>query len=358
MAALAAFVAAAALPAAAQGGGAARLGSYRIRKDRIFVAGFSSGGFMAVQMEVAYARLFSGAATYAAGPYYCAQGSPETALSSCMKASGSINLAALEKVTESWAANQLIDPLGYLRRHAVYLWSSRLDTIVRQPATDALEAYYRKFGVDVFRYDRDFNAAHGWESPYGPTSCAGFASPYVILCREDDRIGWRGSPAPGAYDSQQVWLSRFFGLLNPKNEARLSGSLAAFDQNEFAPRGSASGIGMAGRGFVFAPRSCAGRGPAGCGLLLVLHGCLQSSESVGLAFVRDAGLNQWADTNGVVVLYPQTIRTPVSNPLGCWDWWGYLKAPDYARKSGPQMRALYRMVLRAAAIREAGGGRE
>jgi hypothetical protein len=32
-----------------------------------------------------------------------------------------------------------------------------------------------------------------------------------------------------------------------------------------------------------------------------------------------------------------------TNPLGCWDWWGYLSA-DYTLKSAPQMTAIMEMV--------------
>src|SRR5207244_6851818 len=81
-----------------------------------------------------------------------------------------------------------------------------------------------------------------------------------------------------------------------------------------------------------------------------LHGCLQYYGQIGPAFVGDAGINQWADTNRIIVLYPQTIATAVTNGEGCWDWWGYLNDPNYAQRSGPQMQALYSMVARAAGL--------
>ena len=48
----------------------------------------------------------------------------------------------------------------------------------------------------------------------------------------------------------------------------------------------------------------------------------------GTTFVRIIGYNKWADTNRIIVLYPQATPTS-SNPLGCWDWWGY-DDPSYA----------------------------
>src|SRR5258708_2113872 len=59
---------------------AQQLGTYSVPDNKIFVAGISSGGYMAVQMHVAFSGTFKGAAVYAGGPYYCAQDSLESAL--------------------------------------------------------------------------------------------------------------------------------------------------------------------------------------------------------------------------------------------------------------------------------------
>jgi len=56
---------------------------------------------------------------------------------------------------------------------------------------------------------------------------------------------------------------------------------------------------------------------------------------------------QYADTNKLVVLYPQAEPdTTFTNPKGCWDWWGYLGGADtgYATRSGPQMVTVMNMV--------------
>ena len=36
----------------------------------------------------------------------------------------------------------------------------------------------------------------------------------------------------------------------------------------------------------------------------------------------NAGYNEVGELNNIIILYPQAIAT-VSNPNGCWDWWGY-----------------------------------
>jgi poly(3-hydroxybutyrate) depolymerase len=307
------------------------LKAYSIRSDEIFVAGISSGGAMAMQLDVAYSATFKGAAIYAGLPYYCAQDGLSQALV-CDVQVTKMYVTKLEKITQRWAQEGLIDPVQNLRNQPIYLWSGKLDTTVRQEVVDALRSYYVTFSADVFQYDNHFAAGHGWESPYGPVPCSLTTSPFVIRCNDSS----------GVYDSEQVWIARFFGKLEPKNEGTLNGALLPFNQNEFAGNDAAV-ISMAGTGYVFVPRSCANG--AACGLLLALHGCEQGESVIGKSFINHAGINQWADTNDIVVLYPQAIAN-VGNPLDCWDWWGYLNDPRYPQKAGPQMLALYEMVER------------
>ena len=61
---------------------------------------------------------------------------------------------------------------------------------------------------------------------------------------------------------------------------------------------------MGDSGYVYVPNSCAARN-AKCKLHVAFHGCNQDMETVGDAFVRHSGLNEWADTNNLVILYPQ-----------------------------------------------------
>lgn len=47
------------------------------------VSGLSSGGFMAVQFDVAYSSILKGAGIIAGGPYFCAQFNLNTATTVC-----------------------------------------------------------------------------------------------------------------------------------------------------------------------------------------------------------------------------------------------------------------------------------
>jgi poly(3-hydroxybutyrate) depolymerase len=54
---------------------AAALGAYNVAHNTLSVSGLSSGGFMSVQLGVAYSDTFNvGFGVFAGGPYDCARG--------------------------------------------------------------------------------------------------------------------------------------------------------------------------------------------------------------------------------------------------------------------------------------------
>ena len=65
------------------------------------VSGLSSGGFMAVQLHVAFSATFrKGAATVAGGPFYCAEGSIVNATGRCMRHDSAIPVARLVELSD------------------------------------------------------------------------------------------------------------------------------------------------------------------------------------------------------------------------------------------------------------------
>jgi poly(3-hydroxybutyrate) depolymerase len=107
-----------------------------------------------------------------------------------------------------------------------------------------------------------------------------------------------------------------------------------------------SPLGLNDTGFAYVPAGCAGPGEA-CRVHVVFHGCKQTVDDVQEQYVRNTGYNRWADSNNVVVLYPQARSEPQGNPNGCWDWWGYSGA-EYATRAGPQIAAVRAMLDRLA----------
>jgi len=314
-----------------------RLGSYRVSQRAIFVAGISSGGFFGVQMHVAHSSVFKGAAIYAGGVYHCAQDSVELALIECGgetvngQALYQNTLAQSEAYLDQQSAAATIDAASNLQAQPVYLWSGTKDSVVNPQEMADLNSEYLHYGARV-TFDNAFVADHGWESPDGEVPCTTAASPYMIACAQNGQV----------YDSEQKWLTLFFGPLSARASA-LHGSLMRFDQTEF---GAGAANSMDTNGTVYVPQPCAAG--ATCGFVVVFHGCKQGHAFIGDTFVTESGVNAWADSNKIIVLYPYAVAAPGPtpyNPNGCWDWWGY-DDPNYSLKSGTQTSIVYRMVQR------------
>ena len=311
--------------------GVTALGSYHIDPAKVFVAGISSGGFFAVQMDVAHSATFKGAAVYAGGVFWCANDSVAVALAAC----GGEGLYAPELTqseeyldTESSLGN--IDPEANLAGKPVYLWSGTQDTVVNPKAMDDLASEYAHYGASPIVFDSTFPAEHGWESPDGSLACGTLGEPYMIVCDQGAQ----------PYDSEKTWLTMFLHTLRPKNAGKLQGSLLQFDQTPFGATASNS---MDTTGWVFVPQNCA-KGQT-CSLIVAFHGCNQNQSLIGNTYAAESGIDEWADRNDIVVLYPYAIvsSTVPYNPQGCWDWWGY-DDPNYALKSGTQISIVFKMV--------------
>jgi poly(3-hydroxybutyrate) depolymerase len=295
-----------------------------------YVSGVSAGGYLANQLHVAHSGVFKGAGIMTAGPYGCADGDDALATiaqNACMQTSMPRRTPAqLEQLTRDRAAAGTVDPVESLRGDRVWLLHGANDRTVLRAVNDDLATYYRDLGADV-AYDTTTSAGHGWVSPLGAVACASTASPYVNDC---------------GLDAQRDMLGHLFGSVN-EAAASLSGRLVRFDQNAYVPGGNAGAASLADEGFAYVPRSCES-GP--CRLMVALHGCFQYYGLIGNAFMAQANLNEYADTNAMIVLYPQATATYVgiNNPRGCFNWWGYGGDRQYAQKGGKQITAVMNMV--------------
>jgi hypothetical protein len=96
--------------------------------------------------------------------------------------------------------------------------------------------------------------------------------------------------------------------------------------------------------YLYIPGACED-GAQSCALHVVLHGCAQSAEIVGNDFIEMSGYLPWAETNGIVLAFPQVQKSVVApmNPHGCWDWWGYTD-DNYAWRSGAQQTVVVNWI--------------
>jgi poly(3-hydroxybutyrate) depolymerase len=310
-------------------GAVVALPKYNVSVNEVSVSGLSSGGFMAAQMHFAYSKTIrKGAGIVAGGPVYCSQGSAAIGTAVCGALPGSRNLPHLESVVSTWSGNGYIDPTANMAASRVYLLSGTLDSTVRQPVMNDLKSMYAYFiNPANISYKNNLAAEHSMPTDFYGNGCSVNALPYVNNCN---------------FDTAGEMLKWLYGALNAKNAGVLGGSYINFSQAAFRGNFNPTAHGMAASGYAYVPDSCAA-GQA-CKLHVALHGCGQNAATVGGSFYQNAGYNRWADTNNMIVLYPQASPT-AANPAACWDWWGYDDV-NFPGKSGGQMVAIKTMIDR------------
>lgn len=411
----------------------------RIDLAETTVSGISSGAYMAVQMGVVKSRLVRGVAATAGGPYMCATngdvGSSTAAVSRCMQGDPMMPPAATDRLVdasdgtftysfqgkaqrdvERMARGQRIDPLGGIGRQAIWVFHGYNDGIVKLPVSQALVGWYtgrhpngrsasgmtaRLPASQVFHKD-DLNAGHAQIS----TACTG------SHCNPCDVQGGAfinscPLPAQAPYDAAGSALQMFYGRLTRTGTDSLGGRFLSFGQQPYlklidgkTPVKASDEIAMGEEGYLYVPKACED-GSTTCRLHIAFHGCMQSATDMGRVtgrrdyFARNAGVNEWADQNRIVVLYPQAMPTnavsgtalsaavnPMSaprdalgslgqamasydmsrpfNPMGCWDWWGYnddvparalsgqWPVGSFASSQGVQIAAVWRMAEQLA----------
>jgi hypothetical protein len=336
------------MPAAAEGP-APPLGSYNADIKESSISGISSGAFMAVQFGVSWSSIVKGVGVIAGGPYYCAQGTAIdgllgnlgpalSATGPCMKGPPP-DLEPLFEKTDEWARSGDIDDPHNIANQRIYIFAGYNDSIVNPKVGDAAYRFYSHYlggqsNGNVF-YQSAIGAGHSQVTVDYGQPCNKNEGYYIDHCN---------------YDQAGIILQHIYGALHPKNRGMLSGKLIPFDQRQLTSPESPASYSMAETGYVYLPASCAARQP--CRVHIALHGCKQNFDTIQDHYIQHAGYNEWADTNRLIILYPQTIVgdpttdpfTPI-NPFGCWDWWGYTNF-NYAVKAGRQITTIKAMLDR------------
>jgi hypothetical protein len=219
-----------------------------------------------------------------------------------------------------------------LKNDRVWLFSGGKDDVLPTSVMNAVADYYGAF-VDeqniVLEQLPDAN--HAMITANFGNACDAIGPPFINDCD---------------FDAAEKIFTHLYGPLMPAAEAEDLTSVIAFDQSEFFDPSDPS-VSMNKVGHLYVPATCSTG--ALCRLHVAFHGCEQFEERIGDAFFAHAGYNYWAESNRIVVLYPQTTAWSESafpilnNPKGCWDWWGY-SGNDYYTKSGKQVRAVAAMI--------------
>lgn len=313
------------------------------------VSGLSSGAYMAGQLHLAHSAQIVGAGIVAGGPYACAETTwsrlfpfwptavaqnATQAFYQCMKTWwGEPDAAGLAERARELADEGAIDPLSGLADDTVYLYSGSEDQTVTRPVVKTAERFYLEAGVAPGNVSLvEGEGGHAFITEQGGAACGITAPPFVSDCD---------------YDQAKAILAWIYGPLAGASSSEPQGRFMVFDQGAFARPGD----GLADEGVVYIPPVC--EDEPGCRIHVALHGCEQSREEVGGEFIEGTGFAEVADTNRLIVLFPQ-VDASSANREGCWDWWGYTGL-DYLGKDAPQIAAIWSMVEQLATPREAIG---
>lgn len=303
-----------------------------IDKNSVTVSGISSGAFMAAQLQFTHPDEFQGVALMAGGLYGCAEGNPVRAINSCMQTSVlTPSVDELGLLISNRASRGQIGSLKRIAEHRVLLITGKSDTVVHPDIVKTARSLYRSLGIQAQNLQLIDNLNLGHAIPtmeFGNPCDTPAESPFISRCR---------------FDGAGEILQFLYPDISMKRGEALESGLMELTQKS-PDLQDPEVISMDDSARVYVPVSC--RQGQKCRLHVALHGCSQSQSEIGDAYYGNAGFNQWAEANNIVVLYPQTVRRMLlGNPMGCWDWYGYT-GPDYDLKGGPQINALMNLIGR------------
>lgn len=174
-----------------------------------------------------------------------------------------------------------------------------------------------------------YPSEHAWITNKFGNPCSFLGAPYINNC---------------GFDAAGSMLQHIYTQPLNKPTANYTGQFLMFSQRLYTPAFVVPHeISLGDTGYIYLPTSCANNET--CRLHIAFHGCQQDMETVGESFVRNSGLDEWADTNHIVIVYPQVRKSPdvPYNPQGCWDWWGY-SGVNYAIRAAPQLATVTNII--------------
>jgi hypothetical protein len=113
-------------------------------------------------------------------------------------------------------------------------------------------------------------------------------------------------------------------------------NLRSFKQLEFI---SEKDSGMAENGYIYVPDMC-WNDIEKCRVHMFLHGCWMNEGNIGDAAYRHLGYNEWGESNGIIIIYPQTKSDSWLIYSSCWDAMG-INDKFYDTKLGTHVKALF-----------------
>mmetsp|Transcript_129729 Transcript_129729/g.258818 ORF Transcript_129729/g.258818 Transcript_129729/m.258818 type:complete len:358 (-) Transcript_129729:163-1236(-) len=304
---------------------------------RVTVSGQSAGASMAMQHLVAFSASVDGAGIAAGSPYGCGWLKDES--TACYYGLG-LDVSKTIAFVRQRFRDGLIDDPANLRETPVVLFNGKLDTVVRPAVMRATHRQLEAFtNSDKLVLVTNTFAAHVWSLDHGQCSCGDcmfFGS--STLCCDVNNCG---------YDLSGDMLQRFYGPLKPRTAVRQR--LHWVDQWKYVPlhthntRPHASLMQWA---IIYVPTACEATAngiPNGCQVHVNYHGCTPKSWSERREWALNLDLNEYAEANNIIVVYPQAGGNPAIG-TGCWNWLKYHGDPLFDTRHGAQLLTVLSLV--------------
>jgi len=304
------------------------LPAYNVDPSQVSVSGFESGSSMAMQLGIAYSSRIMGIGAFVGHPYDCLR--PGNLSNANCRYLNTPDILGLQANMNRWSGQE-IDAVANIARQRIYVYAGANDFVTGPTVVGQTVKLYEAFATSGNIRHEVIAAGHTFPTDFDNpdsvgTTCqsGGVITPPLANCH---------------FDGAHATLEWLYGPLKPRNDGTPTGSLLLVDQGAFVARDR----GMDEVAWLYVPTSC--QSGQGCRLHVFLHDCGQSYFNRGDAwFANYSGHSRWADTNSIVLLFPQT-RPDTASPRGCWDTEG-LYDLAYDQKAGTQTTALMAMVAR------------
>lgn len=316
----------------------------------ITVSGQSAGASIAIQHLVAFSESVAGAAIAAGSPYGC--GVQPLHGWTCYY--GGLDVDASVRYLRRRFEQRMIDDPVNLKTSRVFLFSGKLDFVVLPNVMRALERQLLHF-IPKENIASSYGtwASHVWSVDHGdkcPCGTCAWQQASSVLTSSDLCCNINNC----AFDLSGAMLRHLYGpdaAIKPRVPVRHS--LRWIDTWPYWPAeaGPTNQSTMLRWAPAYVPAACVGLAQVDkCRVHVNYHGCTSkplNSTDAGwyerLIWVQSIDLNQYAEANDIIVIYPQAAGS-VDIGEGCFNWASYEDDPLFDTRLGVQLNTVVNLL--------------
>eukprot|EP01065_Artemidia_motanka_P030738 TRINITY_DN36822_c0_g1_i1.p1 TRINITY_DN36822_c0_g1~~TRINITY_DN36822_c0_g1_i1.p1 ORF type:complete len:371 (+),score=66.21 TRINITY_DN36822_c0_g1_i1:167-1114(+) len=300
---------------------------------------------MAMIHFFAYSKSAAGVGVVAGAPYGC-----NIVYSQDQSACGDIKnpgawtkfLPEVNSYTRDKAAKGLIDPVDHVKGKPAYIFSGTQDGVVKQVVMKAVGSQLEDFGAKVTS-EFSIGSGHSWVVDNFVCWWPSWWPQWAKWCGSAMTSNHNYDTAGNMF--RAVLPDRTLKQRQKVDSAR---NLFLVPQSKYAPAGTpAASFGLDETALMYIPDGCQNEA-SNCALHVHYHGCACSKSFMGLMQPRHMGIAEWAEPNGIMVLYPQMVSW-ANDSSGCWDW-DYETGASFDSHNGLQLHTVIEMIRDVPAL--------